>query len=993
MTFVAILILAWQSGRLLPVSLLPDISIPEISIHINLANASARELEQTAVQKIREQCLQLNGLRHIESEARQENALIRIQLEYGVDADLAFMEVNEKIDQAMNDLPREMERPRVIQASAADLPVFYLNLSLKGSSTFQEETLKWLEFSTFTRQVIRRRLEQLPELALVDISGYAEAEVYIIPDEEKMKSLNIGQEFIQQLIQDNNTQLGNITVQDGQYQYTVQLDFQMTSVEDVRNLYFKHAGQVLQLKDIANVGIRQQALKGLCLAGNQLAISMAIIKQSRARVSDLEAAVKQLISHFEQEYPDIQFQLLQDQAGLLRLSISNLQQSLFLGCVLVILIMFVFMRNWRAPAIVGISVPVALMISLIFFYLFKISVNIISLSGLIMGVGLMIDNAVIVVDNIAQVERRGLKLEQACVLGTEQVIRPLIASAMTTCMIFLPLIFLSGITGVLFFDQAVAITIGLGVSLLVSITLIPTLYWSFFSGNDEEGSRVENKSWLSELYSKSIYWVFRHSFLTLLGTLLLITAGLYFFMHLPRLLLPELDKNEMLVDIHWNESISLKESRRRITMLSRHFKEVVKESSSLIGESQYLFIDQGPSSNEEAVLYLQTADGNSKKKLEPALQQYFMKFYPSARLHIRNSETIFDYIFPEEPLLKAVITTRGLDEAEQIDVLQRFCQNIGDLQSSASLPAIEESIQLQVLPENLLLYDVPLERLHDLLQKKLSAKQVSLLRTYHDRIPMVVSAEPQHLSDLLNGLYVKNNQNINIPVRSLVLSQSKQQFQSIYADQSGPVLPLEIETPAPAKTIQSIRRFTSQNNEVDIKLSGRYFSSLTNIYDLLCIMLIAIALLYFILAAQFGSLLQPLIILLEIPISLSGALAALYLFDSSLNLLSMIGMIVLTGIIINDSILKVDMINRLRQTGLPLMEAIHEGGMRRLHPILMTSLTTILALLPFLLRDDMSAQLQSPLALALIGGMLVGTLVSLYIIPLLYYGIYVNKSR
>ena len=988
MTFVAILILAWQSGKLLSVSLLPNISIPEITVHLQLDNASARELEQTAVKMVREQLLQLNNLRHIESEARQESAQIRIQLEYGTDTDLAFIEVNEKIDQAMNFLPKEMERPRVIQAKASDLPVFYLHLSMRDSSAVQGEALKWLEFSKFSRQVIRRRLEQLPELALVDISGYAESEIYIIPDEEKMKSLNIEQSFIQQIIEKNNVQLGNILIQDREYQYMVQLDFQLKSVEDIRNLYFKHAGQLMQLKDIATVGLRQETPKGIFLTGSKPAIKMAIIKHSKARIGDLENAVHQLIHLFEQEYPDIQFALSQDQASLLRMSIQNLQQSLLLGCILVVLILFAFMRNWRMPAIVGVSVPIALLISLIFFYLLDLSINIISLSGLIMGVGLMIDNAVIVVDNIAQAQKRRQTLDKSCVEGTEEVILPLISSALTSCAIFLPLVFISGIAGVLFLDQALAITIGLGVSLLVSITLIPTLYRSFFVDEIEETIEEERPTILSALYSKGVQWVFRYPFLSLFMACGFVVLGGGLAMQLPRQLLPHLDKDEMLVNINWNKNLSINENQRRVVLLTRHFRKEIKESGILIGPTQYLFLNQGPSSSNEVELYLKAENSFAREELEKKLWNYIGQLYPSARIHFRNSETIFDRIFPEEPILKAAISSKELTETEQIEMLHEFQQLVGYPKSPAGLPATEDLILLEVLPEQLLLYDVQLEQLYNQLKKTLNSRQVSLLRTYQDRLPIVVSARPKQMHDLLDELYVNNSKKIAIPVRSLIRIKRQQQFQAVYANKSGSIIPLAIETDQPAKTIRDIQRFAAQYEGTNIQLSGRYYSSHSNMVELLQIMLVAIGLLYFILAAQFGSFVQPLIILLEIPISLSGAIIALYYFGSSINLLSMIGMIVLTGIIINDSILKVDTINRLRKENLNLKEAIHEGGLRRLRPIIMTSLTTILALMPFLFRDDMSAQLQRPLALALIGGMLVGTLVSLYVIPLLYYGLY-----
>ena len=719
MTFVALLIVAWQCGRLLPVSLLPDVDIPEISVHLSLPNASARELEQTAVKMLREQLLQLNGLRQLESEARHESAFIKMQLEYGVDSELAFMEVNEKIDQAMIHLPREMERPRVIRASASDLPVLYLNLMLKDTSAFGQEALKWLEFSNFTRQVIRRRLEQLPELALVDVSGYSEAEAYIIPDEEKMQSLQINQEFIQRIIRDNNIKLGNILVRDRQYQYHVQLDFQLQSIEDIRHLYFKISGQVLQLKDIAEVGLRQQDLKGMCLADQEPSISVAIIKQSRARMDDLEIAVRRLINSMEQEYPDIRFELSQNQAQLLRLTIQNLQQSLVMGCLVVVLIMFVFMRNWKAPLIVGISVPVALMISLILFYLLGISINIISLSGLIMGVGLMIDNAVIVVDNIDQERARGQTLEQACIQGAGQVVGPLIASAMTTCVIFLPLVFLSGMAGLLFYDQAIAIAIGLGVSLVVSLTLIPSLYRSVFLLSENSIPQETEEGRLASFYSKGVDMVLVHPWSSLFFILLFIGFGIRTANHLPLQLMPDLDKNEVMIDLHWNENLSLPESRRRMIALLRNFKSSIHNSVQLLGQSQYLLIKQGVSSTDEVLLYLQTQNANSLGQLEGEIRQYIQQLYPNARLQFRNSETLFDRIFPEEPILKAIISTKDLNESEQIDLLRRFRNSVGYPRSPGDLPATQELIELQISPEKLLLYDVSAERLYNRLKKAL----------------------------------------------------------------------------------------------------------------------------------------------------------------------------------------------------------------------------------------------------------------------------------
>ncbi|MEL6864149.1 MAG: efflux RND transporter permease subunit [Bacteroidota bacterium] len=987
MTFLALLLLAGQSAQRLPMSLLPDVGIPEITVQLQWPNASARELEQEALRPLRQELLQVNGLRHLESEARQEAASIRLELEYGVEVDYAFMEVNEKIDRAMKALPRKLERPQVIKASAGDIPVVYLQLSLKDSSAYAGH---WLEFSQLVQQVIQRRLEQLPELALVDLTGFARPEVFIIPNQEKMRSLGIPQIAIQEALQKHQLRLGHIKVQDRHYQYTVQLDFQLNSIEDIENLHLKMDDRLFRLKDLARIGLRSQNPRGTFWSNGRPAINLALIKKANAKMADLDRSVKTLIQQLEWDYPDLHFHFSQDQTSLLNGAIWSLQQSLLMACVLVGLILFLFTRQWRSALIVGLCIPIALLLSLIFFYALGLSINMISLSGLIMGVGLMVDNAVIVVDNIVQ-ERTKSDLARACAVGTHQVIRPLIASTLTTCLIFLPLILLSGMAGVLFYDQAVAVAIGLGVSLLVSITLIPTLYFNGFKKLGQAASQEEivHPS-VAKWYFYSVDGVLRYPWLVLGLLLGWIGAGWFGVMQLDRHLLPPLEQKDGQLFIDWNEPISLAENQQRIQNLYPQIANRLSDFSALIGEGQYLFLQEGPKAINETQLYLQCSNEAQWQSLQAWLQAYFQRFYPKAVGEFSPSENIFDRLFPQKADLQIAIASQGHSPQKQIESLQSLIQHLQAEEPDLdfSLPPTESVVQLKSDPAQMLLYEVSPSHLHSELKKALSQQQISLLQSPRDRIPVVLNSRPKGLQELINTLHVDNQKGLSIPIRHLLQVHQQEQFKNIQANKAGPYLSLTFNPKHPQTALQSIHRFRAQQPQLDLQISGAYFDSRQQMRELLKVLGIALLLLYFVLAAQFESLLQPLIILLEIPISLTGAIAALLLFGKSLNLLSMIGMIVLTGIIINDSILKVDTINRLRREGLPLIEAIHRGGLKRLHPILMTSLTTILALLPFLWMQDSSAQLQVPLALALIGGTLVGTLVSLYVIPLLYLVLY-----
>ncbi|GAO30658.1 efflux RND transporter permease subunit [Geofilum rubicundum] len=485
MTFVAILTLGLVASGLLPVSLMPDIDIPEITIQVNRPGESARQVEEGIVAPMRYHLMQVPHLDDVVSESRDGRALIRLRFSFGADINYAFIDVNEKVDAAMRNLPPEMERPAIIKASASDLPVFYINLWKEGA----DET-EFMELSDLARSVMIKRLEQLPEVAMVDVTGHLEPELYIEPNEPLLKSLGLTHRHITHALEENNLSLGSLQVADGQYLFNIRFSNALRTVEDVKNIRLRVGPRLMKLQELATIGIRSRQQEGAFLTGAEPALSMAVIKQSDARMDDLKNSVHEMLNRFERDYAGVKYQIIRDQTALLDHSISNLKVNLIFGGALAFLILFFFLKDARAPWLIGISIPAALIISLLFFHLVGISINIISLSGLILGVGMMIDNSIIVIDNITQHTERGESLARACIKGTNEIFRPLISSVLTTCAVFIPLIFLSGISGALFYDQALSVAIGLVSSLIVSITLIPVLYHLFSVRAEKRGKLV-----------------------------------------------------------------------------------------------------------------------------------------------------------------------------------------------------------------------------------------------------------------------------------------------------------------------------------------------------------------------------------------------------------------------------------------------------------------------------------------------------------------------
>src|SRR5690606_29300988 len=506
--------------------------------------------------------------------------------------------------------------------------------------------------------------------------------------------------------QDNNIEPGATLVKDGHYAYNITFSAVIRTLDDIKQLYVRKNGRIFQLQDLADMEMLAQQEKGIALYNGHRAVSMGIIKQGDENMANLQEALEGTIASLRRSYPDIMFSTTQNQTELLDYTISNLQQNLVLAFIFVCLVSVFFMRDARSPLIIGLSMFVSLIISLLFFYLCNVSLNIVSLSGLVLALGMMIDNSIIVTDNIGQYRLKGVPLDEACIKGTNEVISPMLSSSFTTIAVFVPLIFMSGIAGALFFDQAFSVAIGLLVSYLTGILLLPVLYKLLYTirlpwqqSAKSQVQDVEKKPpFLERVYHRVADWVFSHKAITVILILAIFPLSAWMFFVIPKEKMPEISQHEIVAKIEWNENIHLEENQKRTQALIAHVKPQVTVSTALIGQQQFLLNREREQTVSESEIYMAVADQTAIIGLQDSVAKYMARMFPQAMLTFAPTGTVFERIFSTaEPDLRLEYYPRNQRQMPGQDSIRAWQKRIYAItgQPSRSVP-FQKQLDIQI---------------------------------------------------------------------------------------------------------------------------------------------------------------------------------------------------------------------------------------------------------------------------------------------------------
>lgn len=988
MVLVACLAISVLAFFQLPVSLLPGIDVPEITVSVQYPNAPPEEIEQNILKPIRESMLTLNGLKGVESIARQENGTVSLRLQYGMDMNLAYIEANEKIDRLTSALPSTLDRPQVVKTNTSDIPVARIQVT----PTRQEDHLV---ISELTLNVLKRRLEQLEGIGLVDVNGTQQTVIRVAPDYAALRSLNLTESDITQTIENANLELGSLAVRDGNYRYFLKMASRLSDPAELEKLpvRIQGTGSIIQLKQVASIYAEPDEPMGFHLFNTKQGIVITVHKQAQARMPDVMPKIYSVVAQFRAEYPTVSFDVTQDQSLLLTLSIQNLSQALLWGGLFAFAILFLFMGGWREPVVMGIVLPVSLILCFSLLYLFNLSLNIISLSGLALGLGMLVDNSIVVIDNIVLKRKEGLALIDSCVAGTQEVVAPLVSSALTNLAVFVPLIFMSGITGALFFDQAIAVASILSVSILCTFIFVPLLYM-LLNKNRALGPREDSRFfvWMKSTYHSSFLWVWKHKAISLVVMALLIPVCVILLTTLPKQGFPEIERTETIVEIDWNEPIDVHESRKRVINFLEEYKADISQAEAEVGYQQFvLAVTQN--SVQQVKLYLKFDSQDKKHAGEVIMRQYFSNAYPTASVAFSNAPNAFEQLFiSNQPVyevrLRDVKSKRPIP-IETADTMLRP-DSLGYLKPGKGFET-EAMVFIKLDFIKMRVYGVDFETLNRKLRIVFGDYRITDFKNFGDVVPVLFEGSVTDFETALRTTEVTSSNGKSYPLREFISSSFQRSYKNITADASGIFQALVTDSVFNEKALRTHWTSVAQQHNLTSDFNGTWFENEENLKQLLFILIVSFVLMYFIITAEFESFTQPLIVMLSIPIGFAGSLILLWATGGTINIMSGIGLVVVLGILDNDAILKIDRINTLRKT-LPLQKAIEQAGLDRLKPIVMNTCTNVLALTPILFSSGLGADLQRPVAITTIGGLIVATFAALYFVPLVYWMMSREKS-
>lgn len=990
---LAVLIFGGVTLSRLSIELLPDVNPPTLLVSTEYPGAPAADVEYRINEALEGVLSSVRGVSEVRALARQGQSLIFLTFNWGTDMDLAFLNVREKLDQNRNFLPDQAERPQLIYSSASDEPIATIALRLKGVSN--ESFDNRLALKRWAEQVFTRRLEQQEGIAQALLVGEVEPEVQIRYNPKLLDRYGLSLSQVQNVIRNANIFSSTGELRDGWYRYALKIQSRIQTLEDIQSIpvISLASGRVLLLDEIAEVVIDEADPTSFALLDNQEVLNVLVKKEYGANTVTVFATLQKVLDELRAQNPDIDIQVIREDATYIENSISNLLQTLIIGGILAFIVLFLFLDDVRSPFTIGISIPVSIFLTFVIMYVFEIQLNIISLSGLTLGIGLLLDNSIVVLENINRYRKQGYDRFESARKGTKEIALAVTASTFTTISVFLPLIFLGGFEGAFFRDLAATLSISLVSSLLVALVLLP-VFVAHFSGKKASGLLASVSVLLERViqrYEQSLQSAIRHPFAIGGLTLLLGAIAFWMFMNVSKSALPENEPEriEYLVTMPGNTALrSAREASITVT-------EALKQETGITGilsiggytdnTSLSSFQNEGLNKFIISVPVSGWDQARSVKQMFGALEKIYQRWSFN---ELGNTSFGESSVAEEAPVQFSVVGTdralsRRVGQALE-DYLEKY---IKAPRLSEKYPQTVDAWQIRLNSDQLMFYEISEQEVISYLESLTRGAWVTDWNRQDEQVAIRILGDQRQISD--PGSIRLDIQNKVIPLADLATIRQIKEPEQIERQAQSAVLTFNTGYSFADWWWQSdeirehVNRFMQQSG-YEIRIGGAAIQLISLLKELGLLLLFSVLVIYLILAIQYENLKYPLIIILAIPFAWIGSLFALYVTGVSLNALSFMGILILTGIAVNDSILKVDFMKRYYQESGDLDEAVRQAGIHRFRPVVMTSLTTILGLVPMMIPIGDGYVLRQSLAIALMGGMVTSTLLTLYLIPLVF---------
>jgi HAE1 family hydrophobic/amphiphilic exporter-1 len=1064
MFFLAIVLLGFISLRELSVDLLPDISYPRLSVMTQYPGVAPEEIETLITAPLEAAVSRIPGMRRVESVSKEGVSYMTLEFSWGTDMDFAMLHTREKLDSAQDMLPEDVESPTIIPLDPQSKPIIILAVS-------GERTL--LELKEFSEELVKPRLEQVEGIGSAEIAGGVEREIQAEVNPELLALYGLSIDEISQRIDAFNRNLQGGLIRKGRFKYALRVVGEFELVSEIGEISLKTTRErgVVRLKDVARIVDSIKEREGITRLNGKESIGILVRKESGANTVKVTRLARDVLEEIEKEYPQIEILEVYEQAKYIENAISSVLKSIIYGAILAFLVLFIFLQDLKTPVIIAVVIPISIIATFNLLYFQDITLNIMSLGGLALGVGMLVDNSIVVSESIFRHKRQGAKLADAAYVGTKEVGMAVTASTLTTISVFLPVIYVHGVAGQLFKDQALTVTFALISSLIVSLTLLPMLSSrrlefekkagraseKVWKKEEEETTKRRSKwryllypflglRWLIYFIPKAIYLVFNfvgsfllqlilmvfryltlpfrpiikvifggfnflyerfesfyHRFLiwalenkgkVLTGSLGFLVLTAIVATQMPRELMPKPEASSFELNLTTPVDYSLEQSASVVAYLENWMRgqDEVKEFFSQIGIVSGLESSNPDVSINSARIYVEVNGSSHLERIIEAMRGWLSRL-PGLRFSfLKEQSTLAEFLAFATADVGLKIKGDDLDRlgeiAGELERSLKGTKGIADL--STNIGEGKPEFLIRIRKEALGKYDISPAAISNFLVNAVRGVKASKFRELEKKYDILVRLE-QETRENIDSLLDEQIPYAGtlIPLRELVSYQIVRGPKEIRREDQQREVLLTANLRG-AKLSQVVPRIQEKIGELDlpsgyrIVFGGEQEEMSRSFRSLVFAFSMAVLLVYMIMAAQFESLKHPFLILLTLPMGLIGAVWALFITGQTLNVISVIGMVVLAGIVVNDAIVKIDYTNQLRKKGFSLRDAIMEASRVRLRPILMTTVTTAFGLFPMSLGLGRGSELQQPLAISVIGGLILATFLTLILIPLAY---------
>ncbi|MDX1443305.1 MAG: efflux RND transporter permease subunit [Gammaproteobacteria bacterium] len=1063
MITLAVIIFGFVSYSRLNLNLLPELSYPTVTVRTELQGAAPLEIENLITKPIEEMVGTIKGIRNIRSISRSGQSDVTLEFTWGTNMDYAGVDIREKLDQLT--LPLDAERPVLLRFDPSTEPVMRYGFRFKDDAVADlsgEEKLKQLR--RFADEQLVKELESIEGVAAVKASGGLEDEIQILVDEDKLAQLKLPISTVAERLRAENVNLSGGRLKEGGQQFLVRTINEFESVEAIgESIVATRDGRPVYVKDIAEVRRGFKEREAITRINGEQAVEIAIYKEGDSNTVSVAGNVDRRVARVAPQLPsDMEMTKVYDQSVFISQAIDEVVNAAIIGGILAALVIYFFLQNFWATLVISVAIPVSIIGTFIAMFMMEISLNIMSLGGIALAVGLLVDNAIVTLENISRHREKGEDVLTAARRGTGEIGTAIVASTLTTIAVFFPLVFVQGIAGQLFGDQAWTITWALLISLVVALTLIPMLSslrapsrhnpelpdeleepwvpkyrvvrwflaifkglkWVFttiafgitwvvlrigrgfsIAGHFLFKYPVALFQWLYErldqVYRPTLSWSLRHRAEVLVIAIAVFMSSLLLVPRLGVELIPQLSQGEFHVEIEMEPGTPLEETDAAVAAAAQAAEAIpgVAKSYAVAGTGNRLDANPAEAGENTGKLNVVMNPGATRADEERAMDELRNTLDKRAGLdYTFGRPELFTFSTPLEVEVTGYDLSALRETARMIVNAMEESDRYTDVASTIEQGHPE--IQIRFDHERAAQLGLVVADIADTVVDKVRG-EVATKYSWRDRkIDVLVRNQEEQRASIeeIRNLIVNPESDrpltlsavadVTVAMGPAEIRRRGQQRVALitantaYGDLGTAVAEIE-DTLArlplsPLTTVQ----VTGQSEDMEASFTSMQFA-----------IALAIFLVYLVMASQFESLLHPFVILFSIPLALTGAIVALFVTGSTISVVVFIGLMMLAGIVVNNAIVLVDMINQQRDKGMPRQEAIAEAGRSRLRPIIMTMMTTVLGLMPMAIGVGEGGEIRAPMAITVIGGLLVSTLLTLVVIPVVYAVMDEGKER